>query len=143
MQLETERLILRSFGEEDVDIMAQLFTNPDFMCFSLGVFTNRKQTVAFIEKVISWDRVGIPSQFAVVPCGEEAVIGYCGFFHHAEVPGEIEIGVPAGSRLLEPWPHHRSWARCSRSRLCGLKAATSDFVYSSGKHLVTPRGGEK
>ena len=80
MQLETERLILRSFGEEDVDIMAQLFTNTDFMRFSLGVFTERKQTVAFIEKVIGWDRVGIPSQFAVVPRGEKAVIGYCGFF---------------------------------------------------------------
>jgi len=92
MQLETERLILRSFREEDVDVMAQLFANPDFMRFSLGVFTERKQTVAFIEKVIAWDRAGIPSQFAVVPRGEEAVIGYCGFFHHAEVPGEIEIG---------------------------------------------------
>jgi ribosomal-protein-alanine N-acetyltransferase len=91
MQLETERLILRSFGEEDVDIMAQLFTNPDFMRFSLGVFTERKQTVAFIEKVMGWDCAGTPSQFAVVPRGEEAVIGYCGFFHHAEVPGEIEI----------------------------------------------------
>ena len=92
MQLQTERLILRSFSREDVDAMAQLFANPDFMGFSLGVFTERKQTVAFIEKVIGWDRAGIPSQFAVVPRGEEAVIGYCGFFHHAEVPGEIEIG---------------------------------------------------
>ena len=54
MQLETERLILRSFREEDVDVMAQLFANPDFMRFSLGVFTERKQTVAFIEKVIVW-----------------------------------------------------------------------------------------
>src|SRR6266540_5418768 len=92
MELETERLILRSFREEDVDVMAQLFANPDFMRFSLGVFTERKQTVAFIEEVIGWDRTGIPSQFAVVPRGEEAVIGYCGFYHHAEVPGEIEIG---------------------------------------------------
>src|SRR5258708_13870167 len=92
MQLQTERLILRGFRKEDDDVMARLFTNPDFMRFSLGVFTERKQTVAFIEKVIGWDRAGIPSQFAVVPRGEEAVIGYCGFFHHAEVPGEIEIG---------------------------------------------------
>jgi RimJ/RimL family protein N-acetyltransferase len=56
--LETERLILRSFRDEDVDVMAQLFANPDFMRFSLGVFTERKQTVAFIEKVIGWDRAG-------------------------------------------------------------------------------------
>ena len=91
--LETERLTLRSFREEDVDAMAQLFANPDFMRFSLGVFTKRKQTVAFIEKVMAWDRAGIPSQFAVVPRGEEAVIGYCGFFYHPEQAIEdIEIG---------------------------------------------------
>jgi RimJ/RimL family protein N-acetyltransferase len=66
MELNTPRLILRSFRENDVDAMAQLFANPDFMRFSLGVFTERKQTVAFIEKVMGWDRAGIPSQFAVV-----------------------------------------------------------------------------
>jgi len=91
MQLETERLILRSFREEDVDVMARLFANPDFLRFSLGVFTERKQTVAFIEKVAGWDRAGIPSQFAVVPRDEEAIVGYCGFFQRAEVPGEVEI----------------------------------------------------
>jgi [ribosomal protein S5]-alanine N-acetyltransferase len=92
MELQTPRLTLRSFATEDVDAMAQLFANPDFMRFSLGVFTERKQTVAFVEKVMGWDRDGIPSQFAVVPRGEDALIGYCGFFHHAEVPGEVEIG---------------------------------------------------
>ena len=93
MRLETERLILRSFREEDVDVMAQLFANRDFMRFSLGVFTERKQTVALIEKVMGWDRAGIPSQFAVVPRREEAIIGYCGFFYHPEHGIEdIEIG---------------------------------------------------
>ena len=72
MQLETERLILRSFREEDVDAMARLFANLDFMRFSLGVFTERKQTVAFIEKVMGWDRADLPSQFAVVLHGAEA-----------------------------------------------------------------------
>jgi len=92
--LETERLILRSFRKEDVERMAQLFANPDFMRFSLGVFTQRKQTIAFIEKVMGWDRAGIPSQFAVVRRGEEEVIiGYCGFFYHPEHGIEdIEIG---------------------------------------------------
>lgn len=90
---ETERLILRSFCEEDIDRMAQLFANPDFMRFSLGVFTERKQTVAFIEKVMGWDKAGIPSQFAVVARGEGATIGYCGFFYHPEHGIEdIEIG---------------------------------------------------
>lgn len=91
--LETERLILRSFREKDIDRMTQLFANPDFMRFSLGVFTERKQTVAFIEKVMGWDRAGIPSQFAVVPRGKNTIIGYCGFFYHPEHGIEdIEIG---------------------------------------------------
>lgn len=92
MELRTPRIILRSFREEDVDAMAQLFANPDFMRFSLGIFTERKKTVDFIEKVTGWDRANMPSQFAVVPRGEQAVIGYCGFHHHPEVPGEVEIG---------------------------------------------------
>lgn len=90
--LETERLILRPFREEDVDAMTALFGNPDFMRFSLGVYTERKQTVAFIEKVMGWDRASMPSQFALVLRGRDALIGYCGFFHHPEVPEEIEIG---------------------------------------------------
>ena len=90
--LETKRLILRSFREDDVDAMAQLFANPDFMRFSPGVFTERQKTVDFIDKVMGWDRAGMPSQFGVMPRGEHAVIGYCGFHHHPEVPGEVEIG---------------------------------------------------
>ena len=92
MQLETERLILRPFRQEDVDAMAQLFANPDFMRFSLGAFSERKQTVDFIEKVMGWDRARMPSQFAVVLRTHDTPIGYCGFFHHPEVPGEVEIG---------------------------------------------------
>jgi len=93
LALETSRLILRPFREEDVDVMTQLFANPNFMRFSLGVFTERKQTIAFIEKIMGWDRAGIPSQFAVVSRGEDAIIGYCGFFHHPEHGIEdIEIG---------------------------------------------------
>ena len=87
MQLETERLILRSFGEEDVDVMEQFFANPDFMRFSLGVFTERKKTVDFIEKVMGWDRASMPSQFAVVSRGEHAVIGYPVFTIILKFPG--------------------------------------------------------
>jgi RimJ/RimL family protein N-acetyltransferase len=92
MELQTPRLILRSFREEDVDAMAQLFANPNFMRFSLGAFTERKETVDFIDKVMGWDRANMPSQFAVTLRDELPVLGYCGFHHHPEVPGEIEIG---------------------------------------------------
>jgi RimJ/RimL family protein N-acetyltransferase len=92
MELQTPRLTLRPFRAEDVDAMAELFANPDFMRFSLGVYTERSKAVAYIEKVTGWDRAGIPSPFAVTLRGENAVLGYCGFLHHPEVPGEVEIG---------------------------------------------------
>ena len=93
MILKTPRLTLRPFREDDVDRMAELVANPDFMRFSLGVFSKREQTVAFIEKLIGWDRAGMPSQYAVVLQGQKDVVGYCGFFHHPEHGiDDIEIG---------------------------------------------------
>jgi Acetyltransferase (GNAT) domain len=139
--LETERLVLRSFRAEDVDAMAQLFANPDFTCFSLGVYTERKKTVDFIDKVMSWDRAGIPSLFAVIPRGDTTIVGYCGFHHHPEIPGEV--GYPIASRLLESRLDHCGRARCARPRLCGRKTAARHFAGSSGKYPVTLRGGKK
>jgi RimJ/RimL family protein N-acetyltransferase len=90
--LETPRLILRPFRKEDVDLLAPLMADQDFMRFSLGLY-NRDQTAAFIEKVISWDRAGLPSQFAPITREEGTFIGYCGFYHHpAEGIEDVEIG---------------------------------------------------
>ena len=90
--LETARLILRPFRENDVDLMAELMANPDFMRFSLGVYS-RQQTAAFVEKVIGWQRDGLPSQFALITRSNGTLVGYCGFFHHeVDKRAEIEIG---------------------------------------------------
>jgi RimJ/RimL family protein N-acetyltransferase len=90
--LETPRLILRPFREQDVNLVAKLMENPDFMRFSLGTYT-REQTTAFLEKILDWERRGLPSQFAVIFRENGELIGYCGFFHQ-DVDGrnEIEIG---------------------------------------------------
>ena len=90
--LETPRLILRPFREEDLDLLAPLMANTGFMRFSLGAFS-REQTAGFLDKVIGWERRGLPSQFAVIHRDENRLIGYCGFFHQ-QVDGadEIEIG---------------------------------------------------
>jgi len=90
--LETPRLILRPFDEKDVDQMSELMANPDFMRFSLGVFT-REQTVAFLDKFIGWEHRGLPPQFAVIHRNDNRLIGYCGFFHQqVDEMDEIEIG---------------------------------------------------
>jgi RimJ/RimL family protein N-acetyltransferase len=90
--LETPRLILRPFREDDVDLLAQLFANADFMRFSLGPYT-REQTTVFLNKIIGWDRAGKPSLFAVELKSKPELLGYCGFFHHPEHGIEdVEIG---------------------------------------------------
>ena len=90
--LETPCLILCPFREEDIDLLAELMANTGFMRFSLGVFT-REQTRAFVDKIIGWERRGLPSQFALIHRSDNRLIGYCGFLHQ-EVDGieEIEIG---------------------------------------------------
>ena len=91
MELRTPRLILRPFREEDIDRLAELMANPDFMRFSLGTYT-RKQTQGVLDKFLSWEKAGLPSPFGVVLRENPDVLGYCGFLHHPEVPGEVEIG---------------------------------------------------
>jgi ribosomal-protein-alanine N-acetyltransferase len=90
--LETPRLLLRAFTEADLDRMAELMANNDFMRFSLGVFS-REQTAAFLEKIRGWEREGKPSQFAVIFREDQQLIGYCGFFHQVvDEIEELEIG---------------------------------------------------
>jgi RimJ/RimL family protein N-acetyltransferase len=90
--LETARLILRLFGKEDLNRLAELMANGDFMRFSRGPKTH-EETAAFLETVIGWHRAGLPSPFAVVIRSDGVLVGYCGFLHQ-EVDGEkqIEIG---------------------------------------------------
>ena len=91
MILETPRLILRPFRDHDIGRLAELMANRDFMRFSLGPYT-REQTETVLQKFLSWNQAGLPSQFAAVLRENNHVLGYCGFLHHHELPEEIEIG---------------------------------------------------
>jgi RimJ/RimL family protein N-acetyltransferase len=93
--LQTVRLVLRPFEEGDLDLLTDLMANSDFMRFSSGVFS-REKTQAFLEKVLGWNRAGLPSQFGVTLGETGRLIGYCGFFHQ-QVDGESEIEI--GYRL--------------------------------------------
>ena len=90
--IDTARLLLRSFEEDDLDRMAELMGDGDFMRFSLGVFS-RKQTAAFLEKARARDRQALPSQFAIIFREDMRLIGYCGFFSQVvDNVEELEIG---------------------------------------------------
>jgi ribosomal-protein-alanine N-acetyltransferase len=90
--LQTARLVLRPFRSDDLNLFADFFTNEAFIRFSSGFFP-RERVAEFIDKVIGWDRDGLPSQFVVTLRESGAPIGYCGFFHQVvDAAPEIEIG---------------------------------------------------
>jgi ribosomal-protein-alanine N-acetyltransferase len=91
--LETVRLILRPVHEHDFERFVELFANPGFMRFSGSDGYTREQTRAVMDKILGWQREGLPSQFAVIENASGTLLGYCGFLHQ-EVDGikEIEIG---------------------------------------------------
>ena len=89
--LQTPRLILRPFVDDDLDNLSVLMANADFMRFSLGVFS-REETAGFLEKVRRRDREGSPSQFALIFRPEQKLIGYCGFFLQT-VDGREELEI--------------------------------------------------
>lgn len=91
--IDTPRLILRHFVEADLDLLAALMANPDFMRFSSGVFT-REDTKRFLfDRVIAPAREALPSPFAVIERTDNRLIGYCGFFRQVvDEINEIEIG---------------------------------------------------
>jgi [ribosomal protein S5]-alanine N-acetyltransferase len=91
--LQTKRLTLRKFCAADVDRLGELTGNAGFMRFSGGPPYNREQTEAMLERLLAPERLGKPSQFAVILRENEKLIGYCGFFLQM-VDGieELEIG---------------------------------------------------
>ncbi|MGI8890525.1 MAG: GNAT family N-acetyltransferase [Chthoniobacterales bacterium] len=91
--IETARLSLRHFVEEDLDRMAELMANADFMRFSSGIFTREQTRSLLFDRVIGPARAGLPSLFAVVFRKENNLIGYCGFLRQVvDNTDEIEIG---------------------------------------------------
>jgi ribosomal-protein-alanine N-acetyltransferase len=103
MMLETPRLILRLFREDDFERLVELFANPDFIRFSGSHGYAREQTATVSEKFLRWHREGLPSPFAVIERVSGTLIGYWGFLHQ-EVDGMKEIEI--GYRL-----HPDSWKR--------------------------------
>jgi [ribosomal protein S5]-alanine N-acetyltransferase len=90
--IATQRLLLRPFQADDLDLFSEFFVNERFMAFSSGPFS-RERVAEFIHKVIGWEREGLPSQYVVVRRRQGVPIGYCGFFHQqVDHQPEIEIG---------------------------------------------------
>jgi len=113
--LQTDRLILRPFRQDDVDRMSELMANRDFMRFSTGIYS-REQTATFLNKLIGWDDSGIPSLFAVTLPPTETLLGYCGFYH-PEGFDDTEIGYRLDPRF---WNKGYATEAARAVRNCGF-----------------------
>jgi ribosomal-protein-alanine N-acetyltransferase len=131
MILETPRLILRPFLDEDIGRLAALMANRDFMRFSLGPYT-REQTQTVLKKFLSWNQAGVPSQFAVIFRSNNELVGYCGFLHwHLDGADEIEIGY----RLD---PHYWNRGLASEAAQAVRDHAFRDLALSKVISLIHP-----
>jgi len=91
---ETDRLILRQFTLDDLDILAALFATPEVMRFSLGVKT-REQVYTLLQKAIqnyAADGWGF-GLWAAEQKRTRDVMGYCGLSRFDDVDGQTEIEI--------------------------------------------------
>jgi RimJ/RimL family protein N-acetyltransferase len=92
-ELETSRLYLRSFSDDDLDSFSALTAKEGFMRFSGGGTLDREKTAALLERIMIRTRQNLPAQFVIFDRAKTKLIGYCGFFLQT-VDGveELEIG---------------------------------------------------
>ncbi|MFH4180382.1 GNAT family N-acetyltransferase, partial [Acinetobacter baumannii] len=96
--LETERLILRPFLEENLPIMLEMFQDKDFMAFSpYGDLTTEAAKTRFFEILEHYKNYNF-GKMAIVLKDTHQIIGYCGF-ENCVVDGKKEAEL--GFRLIK------------------------------------------
>jgi len=85
----TERLILREFVLDDVDVLIDILGNPEAMRFSLGT-KSRDEIVEWVKWRIWASGCNLPAQYAVVCKQASTFIGFCGPIPFEDPEGEAE-----------------------------------------------------
>lgn len=91
MLLETERLLLRPFNENDIDAVFAMRSDADLMRFIRAPQTDRKEAESWVKLVSSrWEteRIGF---CAVIEKPSNQFAGWCGLWRLKETD-EIEVG---------------------------------------------------
>ena len=86
-QIQTDRLLLRPLGRDDVDALHRLMTEPGVRKYLLDdEVIPRERTASFVEtSIASFDAMGY-GLWAVTPKGADTVIGFVGFWLFHEPP---------------------------------------------------------
>ena len=121
MVAETERLLIRHVGHDDIDAFAELFGDPEVMRFSSGT-KSRDETLRWIEGCLldyQPERWGY-GLWAVVFKGTGQVIGFCGLTRYDDLDGQQEVEI--GYRFAR-----RSWGQGFATEAA---SATRDYAFS-------------
>ena len=103
MQLETERLVLRSWRPEDLGPFATICADPQVMA-TLGPVMDRAQTAALIDRVTAMEAAHGHTFWALERREDAALIGWCGVIRGTD--GPVEDKAEIGWRLArECWGH--------------------------------------
>ena len=89
MYLETERLLLKSVGADQIPALVQLWSNPAVTRF-MGGPRNRTDLEKIFAEDLSADTVEVYDLWPVVEKASGQVIGHCGLLDK-EIEGTLEI----------------------------------------------------
>ncbi len=103
--METERLVLRRWSEDDVDALARVFAEPAFWHYPFKRGFTREETERFVERQLEhWSAHGF-GMWAVEVKDGHALAGYAGLAIPGWLP-EVMPAVEVGWRL-----HPDHWGR--------------------------------
>jgi RimJ/RimL family protein N-acetyltransferase len=101
-EIETERLLLRQWKDEDVAPWAALCADPNFWRFPFGRALTSEEVAASLHRMRThWDEKGF-GLWAAVERDESSLIGYIGLSTPDFLP-EILPAVEVGWRLSTNW----------------------------------------
>ena len=96
MRLETERLIIRSFVEADVDALAPILADPEVMRYiGTGAPMTRAEAQSYVERCIHHERTVGYARYALNVKDSGDLIGFCGY---APMRDYIDFGYRMASR---------------------------------------------
>ncbi len=94
--LRTERLLLRPYGEDDLDELAGVFTDPEVMRFVGSGARTREQTAEVIVQANAHEREHGFSVWAVIEAATGRLLGECGLNLLDGTGPRVEVGYVLG-----------------------------------------------
>ncbi|MDZ4711381.1 MAG: GNAT family N-acetyltransferase [bacterium] len=88
--IETERIYLRKFTEDDIEEVSVIYSDEDVMRYiGIGGRADKKQTGLMLESFIKSYEENAFGLLAVIEKGSDEIIGHCGFSKLKS--GDVEI----------------------------------------------------